>query len=53
MGVVDVFDALTTPRPYKEALPVARANRMLIEEVERGWRSRALVETFISLNPAS
>ena len=53
MGVVDVFDALTTPRPYKEALPVAQANRMLLEEVERGWRSRALVETFISLNPAS
>ena len=52
MGVVDVFDALTTPRPYKEALPVEQANRMLLEEVERGWRSRTLVETFINLNPA-
>ncbi len=50
MGVVDVFDALTTPRPYKDALPVERANRMLLDEVERGWRSRTLVETFIDLN---
>ena len=49
MGVVDVFDALTTPRPYKDALPVDQANRMLLEEAERGWRSRALVETFIDL----
>ena len=50
MGVVDVFDALTTPRPYKDALPVDRANEMLREEAERGWRSRALVETFIGLH---
>jgi putative two-component system response regulator len=49
MGVVDVFDALTTPRPYKDALSVERANQILLEEVERGWRRRSLVETFISL----
>lgn len=52
MGVVDVFDALTTSRPYKAALAVDQANRMLFEEVDRGWRSRALVETFISLKVA-
>lgn len=51
MGVVDVFDALTTPRPYKEALTVAKASAMLLDEVERGWRARKLVETFIQLNP--
>jgi putative two-component system response regulator len=50
MGVVDVFDALTTPRPYKAALPVDQAYQMLLEEVDRGWRSRTLVETFIDLN---
>jgi putative two-component system response regulator len=50
MGVVDVFDALTTSRPYKEALPTDLAHRMLLEEADRGWRSRALVETFIRLN---
>jgi putative two-component system response regulator len=52
IGVVDVFDALTTPRPYKAALSVERANSILLEEVERGWRRRSLVETFINLNPA-
>ena len=50
MGVVDVFDALTTPRPYKKALPVDRANSMLLDEVERGWRDRDLVQTFIRLD---
>ena len=50
MGVVDVFDALTTPRPYKNALPVDQANSILLEEVERGWRDRDLVQTFIRLD---
>ncbi|MBM3770848.1 MAG: response regulator [Acidimicrobiia bacterium] len=50
MGVVDVFDALTTPRPYKEALPFDRAHQMLLEEAARGWRSQELVEVFIRLN---
>jgi putative two-component system response regulator len=50
MGVVDVFDALTTPRPYKKALPVDQADTMLLAEVERGWRDRDLVETFIRLD---
>jgi putative two-component system response regulator len=52
MGVVDVFDALTTPRPYKKALSVERATQILLEEVGRGWRRRSLVETFIDLHPA-
>jgi putative two-component system response regulator len=50
MGVVDVFDALTTPRPYKKALPVHQAHSMLLDEVERGWRDRDLVQTFIRLD---
>jgi putative two-component system response regulator len=50
MGVVDVFDALTTPRPYKKALPVDQADAMLLAEVERGWRVRDLVEAFIRLD---
>jgi putative two-component system response regulator len=52
MGVVDVFDALTTSRPYKGALSIERANQILLDEVERGWRRQDLVETFISLKPA-
>lgn len=47
MGVVDVFDALTTERPCKAALPVARAADELRREAERGWRSSDLVATFL------
>jgi twitching motility two-component system response regulator PilH len=36
-GSVDVFDALTTERPYKAALPFARAAEELRGEAARGW----------------
>jgi len=51
MGVVDVFDALTTQRPYKAALPAARAYEALLDESRRGWRDRALVDAFFALHP--
>jgi len=47
MGVVDVFDALTTPRPYRAALPFASAGAELRREVTRGWRRAHLVATFL------
>ena len=37
LQVVDIYDALTTERPYKEALDPARALETMREEVERGW----------------
>jgi putative two-component system response regulator len=49
MSIVDVFDAATTPRPYKPAAPAQRATEELTEEVERGWRRGDLVEAFLSL----
>jgi putative two-component system response regulator len=49
MSVVDVFDALTSERPYKPALPAALAFEELMVEVERGWRRRDLVEAFLEL----
>lgn len=49
MGIVDVFDALTTSRPYKPALSIERACEVLRAEVERGWRRRDLVESFIEM----
>lgn len=47
MGIVDVFDALTTDRPYRAALPIASAAEELRSEVARGWRRAGLVATFI------
>lgn len=50
VAVVDVFDALTTDRPYRRALPVATAYAMLRQEVKGGWCPPELVETFIELH---
>ena len=50
MGVVDVFDALTTARPYKRAHGAARAFEELTAESRRGWRDAALVEELIALH---
>jgi putative two-component system response regulator len=48
-GIVDVFDAITTERPYKAALPVEHACRELEDEVALGWRQRELVNAFTRL----
>jgi len=49
MGIVDVFDALTTARPYKKALPSEAACEELQRESDRGWRSREFVDVFVAL----
>lgn len=48
VGVVDVFDALTTRRPYRDALPRDEALGVLSDEAKKGWRDRALVDAFVS-----
>ena len=49
MGIVDVYDAITTTRPYKAAATAEQAFAELRDEVARGWRRRDLVEAFIGL----
>ena len=49
MGIVDVFDAITTDRPYKAAATAARAYEELAQEVAKGWRRKDLVDAFIGL----
>ena len=49
MGVVDVFDALTVVRPYRQPLSTDRAFEELEHEARRGWRDPALVREFIAL----
>lgn len=47
IGVVDVYDAMTTARPYKAALPPEAAITQLREEAGKGWRDLRLVEAFV------
>ncbi|MEO8258585.1 MAG: HD domain-containing phosphohydrolase [Acidobacteriota bacterium] len=49
VAIVDVFDALTTERPYRKALPQRMAFDVLEEESSKGWRDGALVREFIGL----
>ena len=46
IGVVDVYDAMTTNRPYRSARTSDEALGELKKEVERGWRRADLVEAF-------
>jgi putative two-component system response regulator len=48
VGIVDVFDALTTERPYRRPFTREEAFQVLVEEATKGWRDRALVEAFIA-----
>ena len=49
MAIVDVYDAITTERPYKRAASAGQAYEELAAEVKRGWRRPDLVEAFVSL----
>ena len=50
LQVADIYDALTMPRPYKEAFSPAQALRMIGEETARGWRDPRVVELFLKLH---
>jgi putative two-component system response regulator len=49
IGVIDVYEAITTQRPYQQAKPVDVAIGVLRGQVERGWRRRDVVEEFVRL----
>jgi putative two-component system response regulator len=49
IGLVDVYDALTTDRPYRRRWSQERAFAALARDVKRGWRARDLVDEFIRL----
>ena len=46
IGIVDVFDALTTDRPYHVAVSHPEALGVVADEASKGWRDRSLVEAF-------
>jgi putative two-component system response regulator len=49
LQVADIYDALTTERPYKLALSPETAFTVMEEEVRRGWRDPELVPLFASI----
>ena len=51
--VVDIFDALTQMRHYKEAMSVERAFTVLRDEARRGRIDHRLVELFIEARQAA
>jgi putative two-component system response regulator len=46
LQVVDVYDALTTDRPYKKALSVTDALQTMKEEVAKGWWDPHIFDQF-------
>jgi putative two-component system response regulator len=49
--VVDVFDALTTDRPYRKALTTAAALEIMRGDADAGWCEAALLEAFVDVLP--
>jgi putative two-component system response regulator len=49
LQVADIYDALTTERPYKSALSPEDAFAVMEQEVRRGWRDPELVPLFASI----
>ena len=53
LQVADVYDALTTDRPYRAALTPAQALSTVRQEAERGWWDREIVNVLESLLKSS
>jgi putative two-component system response regulator len=50
VGVVDVFDALTTNRPYRKSMTIESAYEIMRTDAAAGWCPMELVEMFIDLH---
>lgn len=45
--IIDIYDALTSERPYKQAMTSEAALAIIAEETKKGWRNPTLVDQFI------
>ena len=50
LQIVDIYDALTHPRPYKQAYSSAHALEILQEETDRGWRDPEIASLFVRVH---
>ncbi len=46
LQITDIYDALTTDRPYRKALPLEKAFAIMREEVKRGWWDGSILHEF-------
>ena len=51
LQLADIYDALTTVRPYKAAFSGDEALSIMMEETGKGWRDPHLVRVFADLVP--
>ena len=51
LQLADIYDALTTVRPYKAAFTPEEALSIIMEETGKGWRDPRLVRVFADLIP--
>lgn len=49
IGVVDVYDAITTQRAYQQVQPKEQAIEVLRDQVRRGWRQDDVTECFVEM----
>jgi putative two-component system response regulator len=47
--IVDIYDALTTDRPYRKAMPPDMALSVLASEASRGWLDASIVRHFTEI----
>jgi putative two-component system response regulator len=50
LQIADIYDALTSRRPYKPAYSAAKAIETIREETRRGWRDPDIVKLFLRLH---
>jgi putative two-component system response regulator len=50
LQIGDIYDALTSSRPYKDAISPPKALRIIREETARGWRDPRVVDVFLKLH---
>jgi putative two-component system response regulator len=53
LQIVDVYDALTTTRPYRQALSNAEALEIMQAEVKKGWWDDSIFREFARLMTSS